>query len=343
MDCRRRSEDTSYTGRAIYLHVIEDLDAQRLYVGQALNLHRRIEEHMSFRSRRDTPSLHYYALQRSQRDYYVTLSYVPDANSCQLLGIQHSNLFLDLLETWCCLMFCTLSKKYLEEFLPKDIQIPKKTYENLNLKLPLQESGSNWYEIRDILLESPDSLCQDYYFDRVLKHHHKTPELIEYRKLGLEICKKLDRITIPGSTPSRPTWPSPPASAFKPAERRLQPEAAKQIRPSTPSSTKLGAMTNLLMDDVSLDSGPACVEASNLDKSEQEKRMREFLEETPSGSRPAKMICTNNDSLTVHPINRILDFKNIAEPKENRHGSDPYFFDLNDLSDGDWGLDQDIS
>jgi hypothetical protein len=298
---------------------------------------------MSFRSRRDKPSLHYYALQRSQRDYYVTLSYVPDTNSCRLLGIQHSNLFLDLLETWCCLMFGTLSKKYLEEFLPKDIQIPKKTYENLNLKLPLQESGPNWYEIRDILLESPDSLRQDYYFDQALKYHHKTPELIEHRKRGLEICKKLDGITIPGSTPSRPTLPSPPPSTFRLAKRRLQPEAAKQIRPGTPLSTKLKAMTNLLMDNVSLDSGPAYVEASNVDKSEQEKRKREFLEETPSkllGSRPAKMICTDSDSLTVHPVNRILDFKNVAEPEEiATEACHDVFSDLNDLSDGDWGLD----
>jgi hypothetical protein len=223
-------------------------------------------------------------------------------------------------------MFRTLSKKYLEEFLPKDIQIPKKTYENLNLKLPLQESGSNWYEIRHILLESPDSLYQDYYLYQSLKYHHNRPELIEHRNRGLEICKKLDRVTIPGSTPSRPTLPSPPSSAFKPAERRLQPEAAKQIRPSTPSSTKLKAMTNLSMDDVSLDSGPACMEASNVDKSEQKKRKREFLEETPSklvGSRPAKIICTDSDSSTMHPVNRILDFKNVAEPKENHHGSDP--------------------
>ena len=149
---------------------------------------------MSFRSRRDSPSLHYYALQRSKRDYFVILSYVPDTKSCQLLGIQQSNLFLDLLETWCCLMFGTLSKKYLEEFLPKDIQIPRKSYENLNLKLPLQESGSNWYEIRDILLESPDSLYQDYYFDRVLKYHHKAPELIQHQERSREICKKLDGI-----------------------------------------------------------------------------------------------------------------------------------------------------
>jgi hypothetical protein len=156
------------------------------------------------------------------------------------------------------------------------------------------------------LLESPDSLYQVHYIDRALKYHHETQALIEHRKRGLEICKKLDGITIPGSTLSRPTLPSPPSSAFKPAERRLQLEAAKQIRPSTPSSTKL--------------------KASNVDKSEQEKRKRGFLEETPSnllGSRPANMICIDSDSLTVHPVNRILDFKDVADPKENRHGSDP--------------------
>jgi hypothetical protein len=215
-------------------------------------------------------------------------------------------------------MFRTLSKKYLEEFLPKDIPIQKTTHEGLNLKLPLQESGSkNWHELRDIMLESPDSLYQDYYLCQALKYHHHNLELIEHRKRSLEICKKLDRVPIPGSTPSLPSLPSPPPT-FKQAERRLEPEAAKKFQPRTPPSIEL-------MDDTSPNSWSSCVEASNVDKSEQKKRKRESYEETPSRSlrsRPAGRIYIGSEPLTVHPVNRTL-FKNVAEPKGNRHGSDP--------------------
>jgi hypothetical protein len=345
IDCRKGSEDKSYIGRAIYLHIVENLKAERFYVGQARNFHDRMDNHMSFRYRRNKPSLHYYALQRSEKDYYVTLSYVPDTNSCKFLGIQHPGLFLDLLETWCCLMLGALPKKYLEEFFPKDIQIPNKTYENLNLKLPLQESGLNWPEIRDILLESSDPLYHGWYFDEAQRYHQRKQELIGYWKSGPEICKNLDRITIPGSTASLPSLPSPPSSTFKPALRRFQPEAAKQIQPSTPSSTKSKVIPNLLMGDTSLDSGPASVEASNMYKSEQIKRKKES-EETPSklpGSRPAKMICTNRKSSTVDTVRQTLDF-NVAEPKEiAMEAIHDKFSDLDDLSDRDSDLDEDIS
>jgi hypothetical protein len=246
-------------------------------------------------------------------------------------------------------MFHTLSKKYLDEFLPKDIQIPKITFENLNVKLPLQESGYDWYEIRNILLESPDPLYRDYYIYRAQKYHYNSPELVEHRERGLEICKKLDKFTIPISTPSQPTFPSPP-STFKQAEKRSQLQAAKQMPPSTPSLVKLNAATKLSTDDVSLDSGPAYVEVSTMDKSEQKKRKRvSLVEETPRnlvGSRPAKTIyidsdeLTDSEELTKHPVNRILDFKSVAEPKEIIAGAiHDVFSDLNDLPDGDWGLD----
>jgi hypothetical protein len=203
-------------------------------------------------------------------------------------------------------MFRTLSKNYLEEFLPKDIQIQKTAHEGLNLKLPLQLGLKNWHELRDVLLESPDSLYQDYYLCQALKYHQRKRELIEYRERGLEICKKLDRVPIPGSTPSPQILLSPP-STFKPTEKRLQPR--------TPSSTRL-------MGDVSPTSCSARVGASNADKSEQKKRKRGVFEGTPREWRPPERICTGSNPLNVQRANRAL-FKNDAEPKGNRHGSNP--------------------
>jgi hypothetical protein len=293
---------------------------------------------MSFRYRRDNPSLHYFALQRSQEDYYVTLSYVPDSGGCKYLGIQRSDLFLDLLEMWCCLMFRTLAKKYLEEFLPEDIQLRKETHENLNLDLPLQGYSRNWNKIRDILVESTDSLFQGYYLDEAQKYHRNTPELVKHQELGLETCKKLDGIPILGSTHLRSTLLSPPTSATKPAERRLQLQTSKEIRPNTPVSMTSKTATNLPKDDMSLDSGVACIEASNVDKTEQENRKRKLHEETPSKSprpRPAKKIRPDSASLTGRPVNRTLVFENVAEPKvyDTEAPWDDDSSDLDELSD----------
>jgi hypothetical protein len=214
---------------------------QRYYVGQSRKLKQRMADHMDFRYREKNPSLHYYALQRSKSDYFVTLSHVPDADTCERLGIQgdrgkDSYLFLDLLETWCCLMFQTLPEKYLNDFLPHDM--PRQGNRGLNLQLPLRnlrKSGFDWPEIRDIWNESSDPLHEEYYSWRSLKFHYSTKEVAEHRERGLEICKKLDGMT---STPLRLTMPSPPATGSNPAYGRLQSEASKQPLSSTPSRTR---------------------------------------------------------------------------------------------------------
>lgn len=311
MDCRRKNNDTNYTGRAIYLHVVEVSGTPRFYVGKALKFHNRVEQHMCFRYRQKNPSLHYYALQHSQSDYFVTLSYVPDTNSCRRLGIQSagtqtSELLMDLLETWCCLMFRSLPRKYLKEFLPMDFQLQKTNCENLNLKLPLQNSGADWNETRGILLASSDPFYQEYYFYKAQKFHHEKREMIMHRESGKEICKKLDNVPpTPGSTPSRPILLSPPSTRLKPAEGRPQRETTKQIQPSTPSSTRL----------TMIDLRPAGVDVSNVDKGEHKKRKWELFQDTPSNlliSRPAKSSCTDSDSdshdLTERPVIRRLDF-----------------------------------
>lgn len=202
-----------------------------------------MKEHMDFRHREEKMTLHYYALQRSNHDYYVILSYVPDAETCLDRGIRGDagkvSRLLDLLEMWCCLMFQTLPEKYLREFLPDDMLIqPNK---GLNLQLPLRNSddfSSPWREIRCILAESPDLLHQEYYSWQSLRFHHDKNELREHHKRGLDICKKHDGISNRSPTPSRPNLLSPPSTTSKITPGRLESEASKQLCPSTPSMTK---------------------------------------------------------------------------------------------------------
>jgi hypothetical protein len=198
---------------------------------------------MSLEHREANPSLHYYALQASDHDYYVILSTVPDAESCKGLGIRgdygrHSPL-LDLLEMWCCLMFQTLPEKYLREYLPKDI--PTQENRGLNLHLPLHPSGSDLPEIRDILAESPDPLHQAYYTWKSTKF----------------------------STPSRSGLLSPPATRSKPAQGRFRSESSKQPSPSSPSMTR----SRTTFDGESQVS--ILVKASNIDRSGHGKRKRD--------------------------------------------------------------------
>jgi hypothetical protein len=188
------------------------------------------------------------------------------------------------------------------------------------------------------LVESTDPLFQGYYLDEAQKYHRYTPELIKHQKLGLETCKKLDGTPILGSTHLRSTLPSTPTSATKPAERRLQLQASKEIRPNTPVSMTSKTATNLPKDDMSLDSGVACIEASNVDKTEQENRKRKLHEETPSKSprpRPAKKIRPDSASSTGRPVNRTLVFENVAEPQEYDTEApwDDDSSDLDELSD----------
>jgi len=231
---------------------------------------------MNFRHREQEKTLHYYALQHSDHDYYVILSYVPDAETCSGLGIRgdrgKDSLLLDLLETWCCLMFQTLPEKYLREFLPQDI--PIQANKGLNLQLPLRNSnnfGSSWPDTRNILAESPDPLHQAFYSWQSLKFHHDKTALLEHHKSGLEICKRLDGISNRGSTPSRPNLLSPPSTRTKPALSRLESEASKQPWPSTPSMTKSCTTSG----GESRGSKLADIEGSNIDRSEHRKRKRD--------------------------------------------------------------------
>lgn len=302
-DCRRRNDDTSYSGKAIYLHVVEVFGVKRFYVGQARNLHKRIQDHMSSEKRQKEPSsLHYYALKHSTSDYYITLSYIPDANTCHGLGIRgdlenDSHLFLDLLETWCCLLFQALPKKYLEEFLPQDIPIHNPACRGLNIHLPLHGpalSNPGWHKIREIVRESSDRLYEDYLYDQALKFHSNNQQLVKHREAGLQICESLDGIPNNSSTPSRTTLPSPLSTKSKPVKYRPQSEAAKQVQPSTPCYPKSGRATNLPLDDASPYSKPADVGASNTDTSEQKKRKRDGDS------------LTEGDRLTKNRVNRIL-------------------------------------
>jgi hypothetical protein len=263
---------------------------------------------MDFRHWEEKLSLHYYALRRSESDYYVILSYVPDARTCHRLGIRgdcgNDTPLLDLLETWCCLMFQTLPEKYLREFLPPDISI--QTNNGLNLQLPLRSSDSfrpGWPEIRNILVESPDPLHQVFYSWQSLNFNHNTKKVLEHHKRGLEICKELDGISNRTSTPSPATFLSPPTTGSNLTQDRRQLEASKQPSPSTPSMTRSTAPSR----GESRGSMLADNEASKTDRSAHRKRKRD---DDPF---------TESKDLTKLPTKRQVDFMGAVKPKD-----DPY-------------------
>jgi len=298
------NHDKRYNARAIYLHVVKEKPAKtkRFYVGQSRKFQERMAKHMDFRHWEENPSLHNYALRRSESDYYVILSFVPDARTCHRLGIRgdcgKDAPLLDLLETWCCLMFQTLPERYLREFLPQGI--PIQTNNGLNLQLPLRSSDSfrsDGPEIRNILAESPDPLHQAFYSWQSLKFNHNKKDVLDHHERGLEICKRLDGI----STPSPPTFLSPPTTGSNLAQDRRQLEASKQPSPSTPSMTRSTAPSR----GESRGSILADTEASKTDSSAHRKRKRD---DDPF---------TESKDLTELPTKRQLGFDGAVKPKDD--------------------------
>jgi hypothetical protein len=161
----RRAQDTN--ARSIYLNGILGQDKRvRIYVGQASSLRTRIAQHLNFRYRRDNPSLHYCALQRSVYNAIGVLAVLPSPGmgGHALPGMDDPGLLLNVLEMWMGLVFKSLPASMLEEWLPDGVSKAKEGKEGvfggLNIRCPLDQgdSKSEWID----LSESDDPLVREY-------------------------------------------------------------------------------------------------------------------------------------------------------------------------------------
>ncbi|KAF2808449.1 uncharacterized protein BDZ99DRAFT_499764 [Mytilinidion resinicola] len=133
-------------GKGVYLHGILGLDRfTRKYIGQSTDLPLRIyKQHMYFRYRRDHPSLHYFAVQRSSFDVFSILAVVPPPPSNQTPSQapnfhDRPDLLLNILEMWLCLLFRSLPVASLHAYLPPGSLVSMGPPESLNVALPLDQ------------------------------------------------------------------------------------------------------------------------------------------------------------------------------------------------------------
>ncbi|KAH6839336.1 hypothetical protein B0T12DRAFT_366351 [Alternaria alternata] len=121
------------TRGAIYFNGILGVDKRlRMYVGQSGNLRQRVAQHLNFRYRRDHPSLHYYALEWSVYNVFGVCAVLPPApsssfssSSSLVAGMERSDLVMNVLEMWICLVFRSLPSDTLGEWLPDDELVDK--------------------------------------------------------------------------------------------------------------------------------------------------------------------------------------------------------------------------
>lgn len=154
--------DLTYPGAAVYMHILRFEDKHRLYVGQPWNLYPRIGQHKSPRFRAAFPSLHYYADDRSTSDCFVVLATLPESPMPSSI----TQCLLNILEMRCCLIYRTLQKRHLLEYLPKNAYL-KDANVHLNVALSLHQSFVE-YELNDKqsfeeLRFSRDPLILEYY------------------------------------------------------------------------------------------------------------------------------------------------------------------------------------
>jgi hypothetical protein len=146
----------------VYFDGILGLDkVTRFYVGQSGNLRTRIAQHMNFRHRRDNPSLHYHAFQKSIYNVFGILAIVPPLSmgNHALPGMDRPNLLLNVLEMWMAMIFRSLPKQVLEPWsLPKTEN--ERMFGALNISSPL-DHGAKEREWVD-LSKCNDHLVREY-------------------------------------------------------------------------------------------------------------------------------------------------------------------------------------
>ncbi|OAG14060.1 hypothetical protein CC77DRAFT_1026124 [Alternaria alternata] len=165
------------TRGAIYFNGILGVDKRlRMYVGQSGNLRQRVAQHLNFRYRRDHFSLHYYALEWSVYNVFGVCAVFPPApsssfssSSSLVVGMERSDLVMNVLEMWMCLVFRSLPSDTLQEWLPDDELVDKgrKTAKEgvvggLNVATPLDQG----VEVKDMpfvdLSGELDPVIRDY-------------------------------------------------------------------------------------------------------------------------------------------------------------------------------------
>jgi len=98
-------------------------------------------------------------------DVFAVLAMLPHSNapgSSEIPGMDQPDLFLNVLETWCCLLFRCLPPKVLAQYLPPGT-IDDRDFESgaLNIANPLDHGGDSAWDYVD-LKESRDPLVLDY-------------------------------------------------------------------------------------------------------------------------------------------------------------------------------------
>ena len=186
--------DLRFEGRGVYLNGVLGLDRRvRVYVGQAACIRQRVAQHLNFRYRRDNPSLHYHAMQRSTYNAIGLLATLPSPGlGSQILpGMDQPELLLNVLEMWMCLTFRSLPTQTLDTWLTGLEGVSKERKEGkegqfggLNIASPLDQGDKarEWVDLGD----SDDPLVLDY-----LGLEWKTNELEQRKKKYTEAAKAL--------------------------------------------------------------------------------------------------------------------------------------------------------
>jgi len=281
-------------------------------------------------------SLHYYALEQSRDDHFITLAYTPSSESNKPPGVSPQLLFRNLLEMWCCLMLRTLSKNHLIEFLPPDIEINDRETEHLNVRLPLEQGNLfSWPEWRDVLRDSPDPLRRGYHLDSITRYYQTDPKVLEYKHLIEQRCRKRDALSTPGHTPLQPTTPSLPPSTIDRAHQKSGLGDVKEVYPITPSSIKSQAVVNSATHSV--DENAVANQSSTgcgTKIANEIKRKWQSFEDTPSKpprGKDAKRMCyEGSDSKNLIDVDSIrqpsiskLDYnKDLDNPDVERYYKD---------------------
>ena len=108
-----------------------------LYVGQSIEIPKRLSNHRDPLYRAKYPSLHYFVWDRGNEDkiYEVEEEFVFLCETTETAD----PLLLNLLEMWCCLMLQTLTRNALAKYLPEEMVAPY-AGTHLNIALPLHQA-----------------------------------------------------------------------------------------------------------------------------------------------------------------------------------------------------------
>ncbi|KAF1986583.1 hypothetical protein K402DRAFT_393653 [Aulographum hederae CBS 113979] len=195
-----QKDQRPYHGRAIYLHILHGADGTtRLYIGQATNLAARLSQHADFRYRRDNPSLHTYAMQRSARDSFVVLAKVtqPPAELSS-----RPDLLMNLLEMWCCLLFRTLQTATLRRYLPDEVLGESNVGLNVGIPLDYGDPEAEALGRREfaLLRESGDEFCRRHYWYVAKRRDERQGRQLGHGNSSESVPGEIDDGSVPHDT-----------------------------------------------------------------------------------------------------------------------------------------------